>query len=489
MISIILISLAVLTLYVYSTKNYKHWTYQNVPSAPNPFPIFGHILPLFTLQDNLGTLLEKFYYRMGKNSMYGCYLMETPAVLIRDPELIKQVLKNNFDSFENNLISLNDDLDPILTKNPFFARGEVWKKSRAVMSINLGGKKLRCFLVFVKDVCDKLMTYVDDKVPSGKAEFETKDMFSRLVGEIVAESAFGVDGQCFKDELDSTAMIRVAEKVFQPNKIRCFIHNARFWLPGVADFFRISFMPKDMDNFVRHNVRNFINKQSELSNTDYLQFSMEDVETLDEDMLLSQATSLFFDGYLTISTVLSFLIYRIAENSLIQEKARREIRCMLEKYEGHEAFKNMTYLEQIFYETLRMHPSFGDMSRVCNKDITLRGYDGLECNLKPGDVVLMSVSRMNNDEEFWKNPETFDPERFVEVENRNSLLFLGFGQGPRICPARRMVILVIKTVLADILMKYRLKISERMKGALKVNSSVFVSSVEGGVWVKFKPLP
>lgn len=482
-LEIILISFILLSIYVYCTKNYEYWKSQNVPQAPNPIPIFGHILPLFTLQDSYDLLLQKLYQEMGSNCMYGFYMMQTPALIIRDPELIKQILETNFDSFENNLYTLHKDLDPFLVKNPFWAKDGVWKETRPVSVKNMSGKKLRCFLVFVNGVYDKFKGYVDVKLTSGTSEFDSRDLFTRMTAELIANAAFGIEGFGYNDEMKNQSFVHIADKIFQPNKIGAVGKNIRFFIPKLANFLKISYMPSDVTHFVKHHVRNLFNKYSEDKNNDYLQFSIEDINKLEEDVLLARATSIFTDGYESISKVLSFMVYRIADNPDVQEKARQEVKSVLEKYEGYEAVKNMNYLDQVFSETLRMNPSFGDISKICTKEINLRGYDGLECKLKPGNIVIMSISATQNDQEFWPDPEKFDPERFSpeEVEKRSKYLFLGFGQGPRTCVARRMGMLIGKAVLAKILMNYSLEVSKKMKGPIVVGA-------EGKLWVNFEPL-
>jgi hypothetical protein len=46
----------------------------------------------------------------------GYYKLRLPALMVRDPELIKQVLVKDFDSFHDNDLYIDEDTDPLLGK-------------------------------------------------------------------------------------------------------------------------------------------------------------------------------------------------------------------------------------------------------------------------------------------------------------------------------------------------------------------------------------
>lgn len=56
--------------------------------------------------------------------------MMQPAIVLRDADLIKDVLMKDFSSFQNNDFILSERFDPLLATNPFFSTDEVWKMSR-----------------------------------------------------------------------------------------------------------------------------------------------------------------------------------------------------------------------------------------------------------------------------------------------------------------------------------------------------------------------
>lgn len=74
--------------------------------------------------------------------------------------------------------------------------------------------------------------------------------------------------------------------------------------------------------------------------------------------------------------------------------------------------------------------------RGCTQDYPVPGTDFV---LKKREGMLVSILGMHHDEEFWPEPESFNPERF-SAENKhkiNPYTYLAWGSGPRNCIGKR----------------------------------------------------
>lgn len=60
--------------------------------------------------------------------------MLQPAILVRDPNLIKDVLATNFNSFRNNDAVISKRFDPLSATNPFFKEDDEWRESRKTIT-------------------------------------------------------------------------------------------------------------------------------------------------------------------------------------------------------------------------------------------------------------------------------------------------------------------------------------------------------------------
>ena len=178
----------------------------------------------------------------------------------------------------------------------------------------------------------------------------------------------------------------------------------------------------------------------------------------DEETLISDSMTYIVGGFHTTACSLSWAFYFLASHNDVQEKAYEEILKVL----GSNSFKmthvsELVYLRQIFEETLRcaVIAPWGARFETEHK-IVAGGY-----KIKKFTSVLTAFGVTLQREDYWPNPERFDPERFSEdaVKVRPYLMYQPFGYaGKRTCPGSRFAKVEALVCLAIILQKYRLEL-------------------------------
>lgn len=83
---------------------------------------------------------------------------------------------------------------------------------------------------------------------------------------------------------------------------------------------------------------------------------------------------------------------------------------------------------------MRKHPPFPALPRVCNKTYKIPGTDIV---IEPGTKVHIPIHSIQQDPDYYSNPEEFNPERFSEENKDKKYPFLAFGDGPRICIGKK----------------------------------------------------
>ena len=101
--------------------------------------------------------------------------------------------------------------------------------------------------------------------------------------------------------------------------------------------------------------------------------------------------------------------------------------------------------------------------------------------------VLIPVYSLHREEEFWPEPDTFKPERFLP-ENKDSInpfAYLPFGNGPRNCIGMRFALMEIKSILARMLQKYCLVRGLETPVPLKIKPKTVLAPAEP-VMIRFE---
>jgi cytochrome P450 family 3 subfamily A len=127
---------------------------------------------------------------------------------------------------------------------------------------------------------------------------------------------------------------------------------------------------------------------------------------------------------------------------------------------SYDSVSEMSYMEMVIEETLRMYPPLLRTDRVCNsKD----GYEYNSIKMPAGQIWSVPIWALHHDSDLYPDPYRFDPERFNEANKRarESTAFLPFGAGPRMCLGMRFALIVAKILLSVILKKYKFEKCEK----------------------------
>lgn len=91
----------------------------------------------------------------------------------------------------------------------------------------------------------------------------------------------------------------------------------------------------------------------------------------------------------------------------------------------------------IFLEGLRKWPPINFVDRMCLKPYTISNASSNEdpVKIEAGQIIGIPIRNVHLDEQFYPEPEKFDPERFSDINKRNIKpgTYMPFGIGPRNC--------------------------------------------------------
>lgn len=156
---------------------FTHWSRYAIPSLVPSLP-FGNLADTMTRKSSFGQNINDLYGDT-KESLIGIYLLWRPAILIRDPELIKLVLGPDFAYFHDRGVYTRPDADPV-SDNIFAMTGLRWKKMRYSMTSIFTAGRVKTMLPIVFEKGDNLATALNENALAGDT-IEIKDYSSRCV--------------------------------------------------------------------------------------------------------------------------------------------------------------------------------------------------------------------------------------------------------------------------------------------------------------------
>jgi len=90
----------ILAVYYYLTSTFDFWKSHGV-RGPRPIPGFGNFKDVLSTKISEGDYLTKVYNDYKDEQLIGIFVRRTPVLIVKDPDLIKNVLIKDFFIFAN----------------------------------------------------------------------------------------------------------------------------------------------------------------------------------------------------------------------------------------------------------------------------------------------------------------------------------------------------------------------------------------------------
>lgn len=208
-------------------------------------------------------------------------------------------------------------------------------------------------------------------------------------------------------------------------------------LPDVARFLKFRANPKEAGEFfINTFLETFKYRQANnIQRNDFVSLLLSLKHMYTPTELASEAFLVFAAGYETSSTLITFVLYELALNPVMQDRLREEITNGMDENDckiTYDMLFEFKYLDMIVNEALRKYPPIPVLFRKCVKDYLIPGTDQI---VPKGTRVIVGVYSLQHDAEYFPEPEKFDPERFnhENIKNIRPFTNLPFGDGQRNC--------------------------------------------------------
>ncbi|XP_052791857.1 cytochrome P450 3A24-like [Mya arenaria] len=425
------------------------------------------------VKKGIGYLDLQDYKKYGKT--FGTYTGNRPTLVISDPEIIKQITVKQFDKFTNRSQMIN--LPEFWKSAVSLAEGHTWRNIRHTLSPTFTSGKMRHMGPYLQRCLDVFHEVLDKKIQECPEGFDIDSAVRGYTMDVICSTGFGTEVSAQTDPDNPFNKHAKAALTFNPVS-PTFLFLVFF--PDIAGafpkLFPTNFVPKDSLDFFIDASKSFIaeRKNSSSKHRDLLQLMVnaqigEDEKTpnetrtqgLTDTEIIANSIVFMLAGFDTTASTIAWMLYELAMNPDAQEKLINSIDQEIgESKLSYDNVFNMRYMDMVMSETLRVHPIVQRINRDASEDIEINGLKikkGMDCTYCP--------SILHFAEEYWDEPNKFDPERF-SPENKdriNEYAYMPFGLGPRNCIGMRLAQLEVKMTIISLLQKYRIHKTDQLQ--------------------------
>ncbi|XP_059178255.1 cytochrome P450 3A6-like [Physella acuta] len=468
--------LAIVGLLLHLRRHFSQFTKIGIP-GPHPNMFLGNLLELRA--KGQFQAVKDWTEEYGR--VFGYFEGYTPVMVVSDPEVLRHVLLKDAANF---MKRKPFPLAPRKSLGLFLEDGPQWKRSRSLLTPAFSTGKLKKMTPIMTESADILVERLTDKAKEQKS-MDIYSVFQSLTLDVIGRCAFGLQTKAQVDDNDlflvkirklfhtmSTTLIEPL--VMAVPFVSCFI----FALKNIVFLFGMNPVV-----WLRDTMREVIRARLALGPNanviDLVQLMLfpdkphhdacADVHVgLTEREIVAQSMTFLLAGYETTSAILAYFCHEMAKNPAIQAKLYQEIVDNIEKDVNYESIQDLHYFDAVFDEVCRLYPTASFI--VSRQACETRRYGHV--TIPAGMNVLANVWALHRDKSYWTDPDTFNPERFMDEPQtkRSNFTFLPFGAGPRHCIGMRFATIEAKITIVKVMQSFCIERADDSQDELELFS-------------------
>lgn len=425
---------------------------KNFPPGPFPLPFIGSAYNIPSKRIEVS--IEKWSRRYGQT--IGYMFGSTPTIFVTGVDNVLAALrKDEFQGRPNDAGVLDRSFNKVL--GVFFGEGEQWIESRRFTLRHLRG--------FGKEETENMMkeefdifssTIKDGSIIQGNGLFSFPAV--NVIWRILSNKRLSLEDKKANAFLQNlTKMFRLGDAtggivaIFP--FIRFFNSNYKMQLKTILD----------IQQFMKDAIQEHKAILDYNAPADFIDHYLVEMETRNkagnnktysEEDLIVTCMDLFNAGSESTSNTIEFVIMYLAMYPHIQKKLHEELDHVLQRSRrpNLDDKNSLPYTMAVISETMRINPIAPvAVPHRCTTNTTFNGYFVPENTL-----VMLDLWCLGHSTEYWKDPEKFDPSRFLDENGQNTKYsFLQtFGVGKRVCAGESLARNTVFLFLATFFDKY-----------------------------------
>jgi cytochrome P450 len=372
-------------------------------------------------------------------------------LLVNDPQLVRDIVTDPLDVFPKSDLMVGA-LAPLVGDSIFVASGDRWRRQRAMIDPAFSHMRINRAFASMQGAIDDYERRFDALAASGEP-FSLDLAMSHLTADIICRTVFStsLQSQAAQEVFDAFAVFE--RSVAQVKLRRLILDPAWTDVPQSGPVLAAC-------GRIRHQLGLLVDRHCGAAPDTYNDIAAAVIGARDaatgagfsREELIDQLGVFFLAGHETTASGLTWSLFIASRLPALVQRARAEVQTIAGGGPiEFEHTRRLTYLRNVFRETLRLYPPITFLPRVAAEACVIGTR-----RVRRGALVMISPWTLHRHRDYWRLPHAFDPDRFLP-EREHELtpgVYMPFGQGPRVCVGKGFAEVESALILARLLSRY-----------------------------------
>ncbi|CAE6436685.1 unnamed protein product [Rhizoctonia solani] len=460
------------SLLVYRLYKNKYPTELSLPPSPKAYPLIGHLLSVPTEYEHLGFM--KLGEQIG-SKIFSLTVFGTTIIVLNDRDDVVNL-------FDKRSAMYSDRTCARMVKDPtlldweaagsMIGYGDRWRRYRRLMNPMLTKEAITIHHGSQEQAARKLLQRLVMNPSSTRSSHEVEADILLSVSATLFRSSYGHEVDSSSDPLATRTQSLISFMTYALLNSNYFVNtipalrHVPEWFPGAGWKREVLKWRKEKETLIDElynigleNMKTQGNAHIMLAalRSQALKLGLSEEEA--DDHVKQVLITLVGAGIeTTVNTLMMFLLAMVLHPE-VQKKAQEELDSVLggTRLPTFDDRTHLGCIERIVQETLRWAPVAGlAVPHTCYQDDTYKGY-----RIPKGAIMMGNVWAITRDAALYQDPESFDPDRFLDASTPPSPVF---GWGRRRCPGRHFAQSALFINIASMLATFKIEVAQDKNG-------------------------
>ena len=423
-------------------------TFQRIPQ-PKPFPLLGNFTEF--LKGSLHNTFNKLHKQHG--DIFCLEIFSNRYMIIaRSPTIMKHVLQTNNRNYMKG--EAFDVIRPLTGNGLFTSNGEFWHRQRRMIQPTFHRQHIMALAEEMLRTTDEMLTTWAVAARDEKP-IQLHSEMRNLTMDIVTRTLFLNNLTATEMKEISEALSRLVEIV--ERRTRRLIPIPSHWPTPENRQFQDTL--QKLDAVFYRLIRE--HRQATAGKYDLLALLLEVVdadtgEQMNDLQVRDEVSTMFVAGHETTATSLTWAFTLLSKHPAAYQQYLQEVDTVVgDRMITPADVKQLPYTTAIFKEAMRLYTPLPYTTRTSIEADELDGYP-----IPPNSDVMLNFYGLHSHPDFWSEPASFKPERFLDesAAKRSRFTYLPFAGGPRQCIGNDFALMEATLVMAMIAQRFTLEL-------------------------------